>query len=243
MGTLKGEKEKLSTAIFVLFVINITNYICLLYASYCFIKYDLFHKTVLLVDYRILILPLSYCVMLLCILISYFVVDIEAEPLFSIFKPVGKLDFYVRVFIVICTFILLKETVNINNSMYLYLFLSFLINFYLESKMKKITNNTSDAEIEKIISNNTINFTEQEIKLYKQELKKGTIALFLVCSTVFFNFILKNMLITVIFFFIYSTINLHLLNNTYFLLYGIKNAIKNGIKKSVKLFKISKLLF
>lgn len=221
------EKERLAAAGFSLFAINFIIYICLLYCAECFINYDLFHKTVHLTDYGLLLEPISYCIMLFCIMLSYFVVDTEAEPVFKIFNGTEKLDFYVRICAVIMAFVLIKSTININNKFYLYilLFVAFAFNFYLESNMYKIISKTTDEDIEFIRNNTKIKLSEEKVEKYKEALKKGKISFFIIFSLVIFNSVLSNIVITVIFFFIYSTVIIFLLKNMYFLLYERRKAI------------------
>lgn len=227
------EKEKLYIVGSSLFAMNCIIYICLTYISYCFINYDFFHKTVPLSDFRQVIAPFSYCIMLLFLLCSYYVLDTEFEPAFVIFKVVGKIDFYVRFGVVIVTFILLKTTININNRVYLYMFLlvAFAFNYHLESNIRKTINKTSEVEIERIKNSNRITLSEKQAEKYKDALKKGKISFFVIACLIPFNSVLNNIFATFIFFFIYSTLVLHLLKNTYFLLYEKKKAIRNILVK------------
>lgn len=229
------EKEKLYIVGSSLFVMNCIIYICLAYIAYCFINYDFFHKTVPLSDFRQMLVPVSYCIMLLLLLCSYYVLDTEVEPVFVIFKAVGKIDFYVRFGVVIVTFILLKTTININNRVYLYIFLfvAFVFNYYLESKIRKTISNTSEIDIKRIRNSNKITLPERQVQKYKDELKKGKISFFVIACLIPFNCVLNNIFSTIIFFLIYATLILYLLVNTYYLLYEKKKAIKNLLVKII----------
>jgi len=228
-----SEKDKLNIIAISLFFINFIIYICLLFYVDVVIKYDLIHRKVPVTDFRILLLPVASCIMFLSILVSYYVLDSEAEPTFSIFKTFGKLDFYLRVFVVILTFVMLKTNINVDNRMSLYLFIlaAFILNFYLESNIKKRINETSVEEIVEIQSRSMIKLTEDMVIKYKEALRYGKIAFFIMVSTTLFHFILNSRLTLAIFFLIYSYIILFLLKNIYFVLYGKRKAIYEMLTK------------
>jgi hypothetical protein len=153
--------------------------------------------------------------------------DIEAEPTFIIFSLFAKLDFYVKLFVIVITFVLLKTRININNKIYLYILLfgAFILNMYLEVVIKKIINRTNNDDLELIKNSKIIRLSDEKVEKYKATLKNGKICFFVMVCLVPFNTVLKNIVITFIFFSIYSMVILYLVKNMYFLLYEKIEAI------------------
>lgn len=220
------EKQKLTMTGYVLLAVNVVSYLCLTFIAKCLIDYDLFNKSIQL-DTTLLFLPLASCLLVLILTAGYYFWDIKAEPIFEIFKTTVKLDYYLRLSVVIITVVLIKTTINSSNELYLYMGIGiiFCINLFLESSVIKIIKKTSDAKIDYIKKSKFIKLTAEEANEYKEAMKSAKKS-FIVMMCVFpFNFVLKSTFFTAIFFIIYSIVMLFLLKKTYFLVFKEREAV------------------
>jgi hypothetical protein len=222
-----AEKEKLVTQSYLLLAMNLISYICLAFLAKSLVFYDLFHKSIPFTDYGFLLLPLASCTLVLLLIMSWLYLDIEAEPLYGIFKTTARIDFFLRFVVIVITVILLEKIVNIDNEIYLYFFIgvSFCFNCFLEIRIVQTVKKTSDAKIEYIKELNLIRLSNEQIDKYKEVIKSEKKVFAIMICIIFFSFVLKNIFLLLIFFIIYSIAVLSFSKNMYFLLYKKNEAI------------------
>lgn len=127
-------KHKLVIQVYQLLALNMVSYICLAFSAKITVFYG--HTSSTLIDYNILLSVLATITLALLILMSVLYLNTKAPypSSYDTLKTGVKVDVYLRFSVIVLTFYLLNEIVNINNVINLYFFIgiSFCINCFLE---------------------------------------------------------------------------------------------------------------
>lgn len=213
--------------------INLFIYIINIYMINIVDQYNLLNESAKL-DLKLLMLSMSYILFMLLLLLSYYITDVENEPIFTIFNGINKLDFFVKIVMIVVSFVNLYTNNNVKISISI-LFSGFLLNMLFWIYMMKEVKTISESKIEQVLLQKYKTEKKDYIdeNYYKNSLKKAKVCFLMIVFLAPFSNLVDKLGALFIFYTIYSIVFLNNIKNIYFILYKNSIAIKKMVFKFI----------